>query len=150
VAKRKPAQTKRTPKKDAAPVVVDEVSARMADGKAKFIAMFAVSANVRLSCIAAGVARTTAYGWRKDDEAFKDAWREARAQACDILEAKAWERATRQIDPSDTLLIFLLKAHRKRKFRENYNHEHTGARGGPIQIAADFAASVDKIYGNED
>ena len=36
---------------------------------------------------------------------------------------------------SDTLAIFLLKAHRPEKYRENSRMELTGANGGPLQIS---------------
>jgi hypothetical protein len=38
---------------------------------------------------------------------------------------------------SDTLMIFLLKAHRPKKFRENVRHEHTGDGGGPVLFDLD-------------
>jgi hypothetical protein len=36
---------------------------------------------------------------------------------------------------SDTLAIFLLKAHKPEKYRENTRMELTGANGGPVQIS---------------
>ena len=46
------------------------------------------------------------------------------AEAVDILEAAAWTRAKAD---SDTLLIFLLKAHRPAMYRERVNLHHSGA-----------------------
>lgn len=82
----------------------------------KFLAKLRNSGNVRLSCHAADVPRSTVYYWRNKFKTFKDAWNEAMEDACDILEAEAWKRA---VDgQSDRLLMFLLKAHRPDKFKD--------------------------------
>ena len=74
-----------------------------------FLAALRASGNVRLACEKAKIDRRTAYRNRDDNERFRAAWDEAIEDACDSLEAAAWLRAKRN---SDTLLIFLLKAHR--------------------------------------
>ena len=45
---------------------------------------------------------------------------------------------------SDVLLIFLLKAHRPEKYRDNVRHEHSGPGGGPIpaKVEHDLAADL--------
>ena len=88
--------------------------------------------NVRLSCKAAGVPRRTAYNWRTKWTTFKTEWDEALEDACDMLEAEAWRRATD--GQSDRLLMFLLKAHRPDKFKERAALEHTGADGEPLVL----------------
>ena len=98
-----------------------------------FLKKLAMTANVSESAEAAKVDRTTVYQWKKEDPAFAAAWEAAIEISCDELEAKAFERAKRK---SDTLLIFLLKAHRPERYRETSRHEVTGANGGPIQSAA--------------
>ena len=90
--------------------------------------------NVRLSCEAAGVARVTAYTWRKKWSTFRDAWEQALEDACDTLEGVAWERAK---ETSDRLLMFLLKAHRPSKYKDRTTIEHTGEGGGPLIIRYD-------------
>lgn len=80
-----------------------------------FLAALAQSANVRLACKAAGVSREMAYRLRRQNKAFAAAWQTAMAEAVDILDAEARRRA---LSVSDTLLIFLLKAHRPEMYRE--------------------------------
>lgn len=47
---------------------------------------------------------------------------------------------------SDTLAIFLLKAHAPEKYRENTRMELTGANGGPVQISdTERAARISAI-----
>ena len=71
---------------------------------------------------------------------FRRLWEEALEQAMDLLEGEARRRATgvkrdvwyagekvgSESVYSDTLLIFLLKAHRPAKFRDNVKVEHPG------------------------
>jgi hypothetical protein len=101
-----------------------------------FIEELARSGNVLLSSRKAGVSRTAVYKARKDDPAFADNWDDAMDEAVDLLEAVARGRAVNGIDKpvyrggvqvgtireySDTLLIFLLKAHRPERFRDSYD-----------------------------
>jgi len=86
-----------------------------------FLSTLRNTANVRAACEKAHITRRTAYRNRDENAAFRDAWDEAIEDACDSLEAVARVRAQRS---SDTLLIFLLKAHRPGVYREttrNYN-----------------------------
>lgn len=112
----------------------------------KFIAALRNSGNVRASCFQAGVGRRTAYNHRDRSKEFAADWDEAIEDACDAMEGEAFRRAMSGIekpvtvagkrevikDYSDTLLIFLLKAHRPGKFREKV--EHTGEGGAPITL----------------
>ena len=88
-----------------------------------FLASLRNSGNVRAACKAAGISRETAYDNRRSNAVFAQAWAEAIEDACDLLEAAAWVRAR---STSDTLLIFLLKAHRPEKYRETTRHLHVG------------------------
>ncbi len=88
---------------------------RRADWAPRFLELFRQTANVRLSADGAGIDRDTAYRRRQRDAAFAAAWAQAEADAIDVLEAEARRRA---LAVSDTLLIFLLKAHRPERFRE--------------------------------
>jgi hypothetical protein len=98
-----------------------------------FLEAFAETGNIRLSCGAAKITRTTFYRWRDEvgdvGDAFRAAFKQAEAQAVETLEAEARRRAVHgtrkirknydkdgnlrseyvEIDYSDTLLIFLLK-----------------------------------------
>ena len=83
--------------------------------RASFLTVLGKSANVSLAAKKAGISRKNAYHAYDGDEEFKSEWDSALEQACDSLEEEARRRALGQ---SDTLLIFLLKAHRPGKFRE--------------------------------
>lgn len=89
--------------------------------------------NVRDACLAAGIARSTAYLEREQDPNFAAAWDEAVEDGCDLLEKALFTRAVRGVtktifyqgEPcgeetafSDTAAIFLLKGHRPEKYRE--------------------------------
>ena len=63
----------------------------------------------------AGIHRDTAYFERSVDPAFAAEWKEALDRGVDMLEDVAKQRA---YAGSDTLLIFLLKAHRPERYRE--------------------------------
>jgi hypothetical protein len=91
--------------------------------------------NVSASAAAAGIHRTTAYHWRETDGAFRMAWDAALDVATDSLEEEARRRA---VSGSDVLLIFLLKAHRPQKFRDNVSHEHSGGIVFRLEYADDF------------
>lgn len=106
--------TKATPKKKG---VRDE------SWHAKFLELFGYSMNVVLSAKGAGVDRATVYKHRKADPDFAAAMDEAKEEAVERLEADAYERAKKM---SDTLLIFLLKAHKPQMYRENIQQQHTG------------------------
>lgn len=81
-----------------------------------FIETLRNTANVRYACQKAGIDRKTAYKHRDSAPEFAAQWEEALEDAIDTLEAVAQDRARKN---SDTLLIFLLKAHRPDKYREN-------------------------------
>lgn len=97
----------------------------------------------------ARTSRQTVYDHRNTDPEFAAAWDEAIEIAAGILEAEAHRRAvTGVLEPvfykgeqagtvrkySDTLLIFLLKAHAPDRFRENASLELTGKGGAKIQV----------------
>jgi hypothetical protein len=98
--------------------------------------------------------RSYVYQVRKVDNEFFAAWDRAEQEAVDLLEAAAWQRATKGCEEpvymkdengkiklvtkiprySDTLLIFLLKAGRPAKYRETIRSELSGPEGGPIPV----------------
>ena len=110
-----------------------------------FLAALREQGNVRFACEVAGVERSTAYRLREKDTAFATAWESALDDAVESLEQVAWERAK---ETSDTLLIFLLKAHRPAKYRETTKHEHSGPQGQPIALQFfDANAAIDALTG---
>lgn len=101
--------------------------------------------------------RSTAYEARESDEAFAAAWDDAIEAATDALELEARRRAVEGTDRpvfyqggevgyvreySDTLLIFLLKAHRPKKFRERVELEHQVPGGVKVMLSFDAEAEA--------
>jgi len=100
--------------------------------------------NVSRAARIAGVNRATAYKHKKSNDAFSAAWDEAIEEAVDVMEEEMWRRAVEGTNRpiihkgevtgtfkeySDTLMIFLAKAHRPERFRERYEHRGTGDNG---------------------
>ena len=88
---------------------------RQPDWGPRFIESFRATGNVRLSAGSAGIERDTAYKRKGRDPLFAAAWVQAEQDAIDVLEAEARRRA---LSVSDTLLMFLLRAHRPALYRE--------------------------------
>lgn len=119
--------------------------------KELFLARLRKEPNITVAARAAGWARGYVYELRDDDPEFAAAWQEALDESVDLAESEVHRRAFKgSLKPvyqggvrvgsireySDTLAIFLLKAHRPEKYRENLRHEHSGPGGGPIETAA--------------
>lgn len=93
------------------------------DWQEPFLRAFRNCGIVRLACKKAGVSRASMYAWMANHSDFAERFKEAREDACDALEKVAVQRAK---ESSDTLLIFLLKANRPKKYREQYQLHHRG------------------------
>lgn len=94
--------------------------------------------NIAVACEQAHISRNTAYVERLKSRRFAKQWEEAIQRGIEGLEAAAWHRAHSGVkkpiwmkdedgkpvkvdevrEPSDTLAIFLLKAHAPAKYRE--------------------------------
>jgi hypothetical protein len=107
----------------------------------KFLSALEETGNVSAAARSAGIHRDTAYALRASDAGFASAWSAALEIAVESLELEARRRALDGcIEPvfyqggqcgwirrySDTLMVFLLKAHRPEKYRENVHAEHSG------------------------
>jgi hypothetical protein len=103
---------------------------RRPDWGPRFLELFAATGNVLLAARGAGVTRAAPYKRAQASPTFAAAWTRAREDAIDVLEGEARRRA---LSVSDTLLMFLLRAHRPTMYRDNARLEVTGAAGGPIQ-----------------
>lgn len=114
-----------------------------------FCAALAETGIVAKACKAVDISRMTAYGWRDDIPEFAAAWDKALKVGITALEDEAHRRAFEGVDEgvyhqgvlmdtqkkySDTLAIFLLKAHAPDKYRERAAMELTGKDGGPLQL----------------
>lgn len=121
-----------------------------------FLAALSETCNVGRACRAVDISRYTAYKWRKSDQEFAEAWDEAMRVGVIALEDEAHRRAMEGTEEpvfhsgqqcgtirkySDTLAIFLLKAHNPTKYRDNQRLELTGADGGPVQVDDTQAAA---------
>jgi len=96
-----------------------------------FLQALGATGNVSAACMAADITRSTAYRSRETSVRFREGWDEALTTAMELLEAEARRRA---MTVSDTLLIFLLKAHNPAKYRDRYEP--------PPVIDAEFEETV--------
>lgn len=101
--------------------------------RARFLAELAKSGNISAAARGAGLSRSHAYALRASDPEFAAEWADALEEAVDSLEAEARRRAIEGVDSphfhggqltgtvkkySDSLLMFLLKAHRPERYRD--------------------------------
>ena len=129
-------RTKRTPQKDG-----------------KFLATLAKTADVTVSAKAAGYSRRSVYEWREIDDTWRGNWEAAWHRGVDAMEEEARRRAIDGVNKavyhkgqivgyekvySDNLLMFMLKARRPERFRENSSVEYSGKGGA----ALDFTVNV--------
>ena len=106
-----------------------------------FLTHLAETANVWYACKKAKINRTTVYEHREKFKEFSELWDVALKDGVEALEFEALRRARFGVEEpvfykgeicgqvkkySDTLLIFLLKAHAPEKFRERYDVNHSG------------------------
>ncbi len=116
----------------------------------KFLIALSKTANVGAACRAASVDRTQPYSLRKKDPLFAEAWEAALDAALDVMEEECRRRGFEGFERdvyhngevvgkerhfSDTLAIFLLKAHRPMKFRERYSFTDETPASDPKQQA---------------
>ena len=110
-----------------------------------FLAVLRDTANVRLACQKAGISRPVAYKHRNRSARFAAEWDTALAEAVDVLEAEARRRG---LAASDTLLIFLLKAHRPEVYRETIRNDHAGQ--VKIDLGALDESQLERLAAGED
>jgi hypothetical protein len=118
----------------------------------KFITRLCQTGNISAACRKAKITRQGAYQSRDADELFKAAWDEALIISTEALELEARRRAAIGVQEpvfhqgmqvalvrkySDTLLIFLLKAHKPEMYRERVEASHSGE------------VTIRVLYGNE-
>lgn len=114
--------------------------------KAEFLEHLRTTCNVGKSALAVDIGRSTVYQWRHEDPKFATDIDQAKRDAVEALEDEAHRRAfdgTLKItkhgtymEYSDTLAIFLLKAHDP-KYKETVRNELTGANGDPLNLTDD-------------
>jgi hypothetical protein len=116
-----------------------------------FLSALRDCANIREACRQADVDRATVYQLRGNDPEFKRLWDIALEDACDHLEARAregallgWEKlivvnGQERIvrEPKETLLMFLLRAHRKDVYGDTKGNKDGDGGGGAFDINLD-------------
>ena len=100
--------------------------------KTVFLEELTDTVNVTLACRRAGIPRRTAYDWRESDAPFARKWDAALEEGIDLLEAELHRRAFEGVERpitykgeqvgtwryySDSLAMFLLRAHRPERYR---------------------------------
>lgn len=114
-----------------------------------FLVKLAETCSVSRACVAARISRTTIYEWRDGNPEFAKSWDAALDVGVSGLEDEAIRRAYHGVvkpvyqkarrcgtirEYSDTLLIFLLKAHRPKRYRENVKITGSINTGGALLI----------------
>lgn len=104
----------------------------------KFLDALREIPNVTRACGVAHTSRPTVYNLRKADTEFSALWDDALDQGVEAMEQEAMRRAVEGTDHpvvyqgvvmdtykeySDTLLIFLLKAHKPERYRDQVEHQ---------------------------
>lgn len=116
--------------------------------------------NVSRACRLINISRPVMYEAKLANSSFAEEWEDALDQGIEAMEAEAMRRAVEGIDKpifyqgdevallreySDTLMIFLLKAHRPEKYQDRIKQEIGGEGGGPIPVQfVDYRAGLPK------
>jgi len=126
----------------------------------QFLTELAETANVRAAAAKTKIARGTWYDLRARDAEFKALWDQAVELGTEALEDEAVRRAHQGTEKpvfyqgkrcgtvreySDTLLIFMLKARRPEKYRDNSAVEISGKGGAPIEVTAPTLTDEERI-----
>ena len=128
--------------------------------RGRFLRALAATGNVSAAARAAGIARATAYAARGGDADFAVAWAAALEDAVDALELEARRRAMVGVDTphyyggkvagrvikySDSLLMFLLRAHRPERYREVVDGGRDGEAAAWPDARARLAARLERL-----
>ena len=126
--------------------------AKRPDWKPAFLRCLEEVPNVSRAARAIGMTRRAVYAAAKISDEFHEAWEEALDVGVDRIEEELHNRAVLGVsrpvfqggkhvgattEYSDNLMIFLLKAHRPKRYRENSTIEHRGA--APVTIVNQWA-----------
>lgn len=100
--------------------------------------------SVANACRKSGVSYPRAYALRAEDSEFRNQWDEAVKAGVGALEDAAWRRA--KSGKSDTLAIFLLKAHDPERYREKQSLALTGPGGEALPAPATTVVAPTVIF----
>lgn len=104
-------------------MAINPVTEVTPEKKEKFLKALRQVPNVTRAARMARMSRKTAYKHREDEQEFADAWDEALQEGIEALEETCWRDAQKG---NTALMIFLLKAHKPEKYRDDYEHHHDG------------------------
>lgn len=94
--------------------------------KARFLACLRKGNTVAGAAAVAGIARSTAYEWRRNDSDFAREWDDAIEVGTDSIEDALLDKALRMDSAeSVTAAIFLLKARRPQKYCDKHQRKYT-------------------------
>jgi hypothetical protein len=132
----------------------------------RFLAALRASPNVSAAAKAARVNRQYVYEVRAEDAEFEKAWDDALLESIEVAEGEAYRRAVHGVkrekgiyylgekiatetvtEYSDTLIIFLLKAHKPKVYRETVAHEITRRRSAE-EMTDDELAEIASRHGD--
>jgi hypothetical protein len=121
-----------------------------------FLAALSRGISITGAAIEAGIPKRTVYGWRDQDEDFRQERDDALDAGNDVLEDEAFRRACQGVDEpviaqgrlvknddgsvftikkySDTLMSLLLKGRRGEKYRDRVEQKLVGDKDNPIAI----------------
>lgn len=108
-----------------------------------FLAAYGKTGIIGDSARKAKIARQDHYNWLPNSE-YAAAFEAAREESIELLEKSVRQRAMRARKPSDLLSIFLLKAARPEKYRDNAKVEMSGPGGGPVVVEVKFVTPKPK------
>lgn len=129
--------------------------------EAKFLAGLEDGASITDAAAAANITRQNAYQYRREDAEFAAKWDAALFMGMGTLEDEAIRRARDGVEEpiyqrgeycgtvrkySDTLLMFLLRAHMPERYNPPQRQEVSGTVGGPLKVVLSWpkAADVDR------
>jgi hypothetical protein len=108
-----------------------------------FLVAFGKSGIIGEAARKAKIGRQSHYDWLSDP-VYANAFEQAREESIELLEKSVRQRAMRARKPSDLLSIFLLKAARPEKYRDNAKVEMSGPGGGPVVVEVKFVTPKPK------
>ena len=111
------------------------VQVRKAKNIERFLELLSETGNIALSAKGSGISRSRVYQLMELDEAFKLQVEQAQEESVERLEAIARARAEAG---SDLLLMFLLKALKPEKYREQYKATISAR---PVDYVIDLSSS---------
>jgi hypothetical protein len=140
-----------------------------AEKRERFLAELRKVPNVTVAARAIEMSRQRMYQVREEEPEFALMWDAAIAEGVEMMEAELYRRGFEGVNKpivhqgvitdtfkeySDTLGIFLMKAHAPEKYRETTRTELTGADGGPVQVddrtaAIELAALLGALKGRK-